>query len=198
MPDYNNGKIYCLTSGNLYYIGSTTNELNTRFAIHKHKHKLWKNNKYHYLSSFRIFDDCDEPEIILYENYSCNNLEELELREGKAIQKYKTDYGDKCVNILLLDKTRDERKEIRKQKAVVRAKKYYLEHTEKCNTKMKENYLENKEARLKSVKEYSLNNKDKISARNKEIVNCECGDKITKPNLRRHIKSKKHLDNLAN
>jgi len=213
MTDYKNGKIYCITSGNLYYIGSTINSLEVRLSAHKHKYKLWKNDKHHFVSSFKIIQDCEkitittteikgnktiitssskEPEIILYENYSCENRKDLELKEAEIIKKYKTDYGDKCVNILINDKTNQEIKNKRREKALINSSNYYENNKEKCLTEMKKRYENNKEAIRERVANYRANNLEKIKERLSEKIKCECGIEILKCNLNRHLKSKNH------
>ena len=92
MPDYRDAKIYKLTSSNsLCYIGSTTQPLNSRLSLHKYHHKLWKSGKYHFVTSFKVFDDVD-CKIELLERYPCDNRNELELRERYYIETIK------CVN----------------------------------------------------------------------------------------------------
>ncbi len=92
MPNYNNGKIYKLTSQNtdMIYIGSTVQILRKRYI----KHKNYIKNNINNLSSANMFiwDDC---EIELIENYPCNSKNELLKREQYYIDLYK----DYCINI---------------------------------------------------------------------------------------------------
>ena len=48
--------IYVIKGGDLCYIGSTTQSINTRFNKHKNHYKCWKNGKGRFCSSFEIFD----------------------------------------------------------------------------------------------------------------------------------------------
>jgi hypothetical protein len=95
MPNYSNGKIYTIRSmsrPDLIYVGSTTSPLSVRFAGHKCK-KL--------ASSQRVISIGDSY-IELYENYTCNNKEELNRREGAVIRSMN------CVNICIAGRTRQE------------------------------------------------------------------------------------------
>jgi hypothetical protein len=69
MTDYSLGKIYKLTSSNtdLCYIGSTTKTLQHRLAVHKCHYKLWKVDKYHFVTSFKVLEDETEAIIELLE-----------------------------------------------------------------------------------------------------------------------------------
>ena len=62
---------------------------------------------------------------------------------------------------------------------------------------LKKEYSDNhKEESKEYFKQRYQEHKEKISAKDKEIVECECGQSITKGNLPRHKKTKKHLDKL--
>ncbi len=60
---------------------------------------------------------------------------------------------------------------------------------------------ENKEKISEQKKEYYVQNKEIIQERNKErnkeIIKCSCGCKITRGWLKSHEKTKKHLDFLS-
>ena len=93
MTNYGNGKIYMLTNeAGDKYIGSTCKTLNERLSGHKHDYKRYNNNKFHYLSSFKVMHD-NTYRIALLENFPCKNRLELEMREGQ----YQRDM--ECVNI---------------------------------------------------------------------------------------------------
>ena len=93
MADYSNGKIYKLTSsnGDLVYIGSTTKTLQQRLSQHQSNYKRWKVEKYHFVTSFKVFDDGDDAVIELLEKYPCDSRKELELQERYYIE------SNKCV-----------------------------------------------------------------------------------------------------
>ena len=71
-------------------------------------------------------------------------------------------------------------------------KKHYEENKEDILAKQKEDYENNKEVRLERNRIYRENNKEKIKARACQVINCECGNKYTKQNKNRHLKSKRH------
>lgn len=83
MPDYQKGKIYtirCRNDDNLIYVGSTIVSLSKRFNQHKNEKKM--KNTFH-----TKITDWDNWYIELYENYPCNNKEELNKREGEIIRQ---------------------------------------------------------------------------------------------------------------
>ena len=76
---YENGKIYlvkCKYDDTLVYIGSTFQQLEERFRLHK-KDKTCSLYKY-------VNDDWDNWYIELYEDYPCKNKHILELRETEV------------------------------------------------------------------------------------------------------------------
>ena len=96
MPDYSNGKIYTIRfhNSNEIYIGLTTQSLAVRFGEHKRKnsspiYRLIQNN---YNGNW-----C-ECYYELYENYGCNNIEELCKKEGEIIRLFKDDENYNCIN----------------------------------------------------------------------------------------------------
>ena len=93
MPDYSNGKIYCIRSYQTddVYIGSTTQKLCRRMTDHRRDYKNYMNDKHHYLTSFDIIK-LGDAYIELIENYPCSCREELHKKEGMYVRKMK------CVN----------------------------------------------------------------------------------------------------
>jgi len=94
MPNYNNGKIYCLRShqtNDVYYGSTTQKKLAVRKGGHKADYKRWVAGKGHYKTSFELvkYDDCY---IELVELYPCKCKGELERREGEIIR-----YNE-CIN----------------------------------------------------------------------------------------------------
>ena len=133
MPNYNNGKIYIIRfhNSNEIYIGSTTQSLAVRYGNHKQNSNssLYKviNNKYN--------GDWTQCYYELYENYSCNNKEELCKKEGEVIRLFKNDENYDCINCRIAGRTQSEynigyRKDnLEKEKE--RYKKYYDNNKEK-------------------------------------------------------------------
>jgi hypothetical protein len=176
MPNYNEGKIYTIrfrTDDNLIYIGSTTQPLFKRFYSHK-----WDScSLRYYINENNLnWDDCY---IELYEEYICENKEQLHKREGEITRQFKTDNYN-VINKIIAGRTYDEWKEVNKEKIKEYKKKYDEDNKEKN-------------------KIYYENNKEKIKERTKqnksrEAIKCECGSELYKYNFSRHKKTKKHID----
>jgi len=56
-----------------------------------------------------------------------------------------------------------------------------------------ENFECEREKKIEKVKEYSSKNKEKIKERNAITIICECGVKVRKYGLGKHIKTSNHL-----
>ena len=171
MPDFSNAKIYKITCNETekIYIGSTTSTLTKRFKRHKSNYTSWKNGKYNYTTSFKMFDEYGKEScnITLIENYPCDNNKELGLREAYYIR------NNNCYNKYIPGRT---------------IKEYYEENKEKIN-EQHEQYNEVNKKRIKEVmKKYYEDNKDKF----KEKITCDCGGKWTHSNKATHFKTKKH------
>jgi len=186
---YQNGKIYCISNGELYYVGSTIQGLKERLRGHRADCKNYATSN-HYKSSFEIIKT-GKYEIKLIENFPCQSKADLEKREYEIIKEYNELYGDKCVNIIGVQTA-----EQYAQKGRDRAKAYYAEHKAECDKKNLESYYANKEQRLVQVKAYREANHAEIMAKILTPVECECGDVVTKCNLTRHKKSNRHLTNI--
>ena len=87
MVDYSNGKIYRIVCNNTgkVYIGSTTQPLSKRLVAHRLDYKKYLNGKGKFITSFEIIKNNDYS-IILIENVTCNNKEEL-LKKERIILK---------------------------------------------------------------------------------------------------------------
>lgn len=100
--DYKNGKIYRLVFNEKQYIGATTQPLHKR----KHQHKEnWKSGEQKYKSSI-LYNEANKfggnVEIILIEEYPCNNKQQLESRERYWIERLD------CVNKIIPTRTKKE------------------------------------------------------------------------------------------
>jgi len=169
MPDYSKSKIYkivCNITGETYY-GSTCQSLAKRVGSHRDNFKRWKNGKYTYVKSYDIIERGDY-DYSLVEECSCDNKEQLHARERYYIE------NNECVNKNIPSRTRKEYREQNKEK-------------------IKEYYEDNKEHISERKKEWYQANKEKIEGSRKQKIVCECGSEVTKTNLSRHLKSKKHI-----
>jgi len=110
MPDYSKGKIYKIidnTNGNIY-IGSSTQTLSRRLDGHRGHYKHYLNNTGRYCKSFDIIKNNDYR-IILIENVSCNNIDELHKKEQEFIDKFD------CINTQKAYQSKQNRKDYLKQ-----------------------------------------------------------------------------------
>ena len=147
--DYKNSKIYrivCNETGDTY-IGSTTQPLHKRLSKHKESYKSFLNGKYHYVSSFKVLENnnCD---IILIEEYPCENKQQLHARERYYIETCI------CVNMRIPNRT----------------KKEYTEDTKDIKQeydKIRRNG-EKREEILEKKKQYHKKNKDEINRKRRE------------------------------
>jgi hypothetical protein len=168
MPDYSHSKIYKIidnTNGNIY-IGSTTQSLSQRLGGHKREYKRYCNGRHNFVSSFEILKN-DNYEIVLIEEVNCENKEQLHKIERKHIET------NKCVNLYIPTRTKEEYYESNKDEKKEWNKEYYESNKDKILEKNKEWYEANKD----KILEYNVLNKDKIKQKHKEW--CEANkDKI--------------------
>jgi hypothetical protein len=104
--DYSNAKIYKIidnTNGDVY-IGSTCLPLAKRLKYHQYKYKYYLNEKYHFVTSFKILENNDYS-IELLEDYPCESKFELHEREQFYIK------NNKCVNKYIPNRTDKEYRE---------------------------------------------------------------------------------------
>ena len=187
MPDYSKGKIYTIRfngDDSNIYVGSTIEPLSRRFSGHK---KHYKCSLYQYIQE-KYNGDWSVCYIELYEEFKCDNKEQLNRKEGEIIRQIGT------INKRIEGRTQKE---------------YIQEHKQKFEEYHKDRYQQNKEKVLQHQKQYRNENKEQIKEKDKEryikikkennqqIVICECGCEITKGSLTTHKKSKKHLDLLS-
>jgi len=92
IPNYQQGKVYKMTIGDLIYIGSTCQKyLCQRLTQHANAYNYWVKNGKKYISSYELYK-IGKPTITLLESYPCNSKDELLACERKYIQQFK------CVN----------------------------------------------------------------------------------------------------
>jgi hypothetical protein len=92
MNPYKNGKIYKIVSSNYdkYYIGSTKDDLDTRFITHKNAYERYRTCKGGYSTSCDIFEKGDTC-IELIKNFECYSKAELEHEEHRIICESNTE-----------------------------------------------------------------------------------------------------------
>jgi|DEB0MinimDraft_6_1074348.scaffolds.fasta_scaffold71831_3 hypothetical protein len=158
-PKYKNGKIYNITSNNtnMLYIGSCITTLKYRLCSHKSKNNC---------SSKHIIE-CGDYNINLIEEYSCNNNDELRIREQYWIDKYRRE-GKNVINER--DAYRSEEQLIEYHKEYEKCRKprieYYKKYRENNRKKHNEYYKKyhenNRKKRNEYDREYKFMNRKKI------------------------------------
>jgi len=192
---YKNGKIYTIRYRNdstLIYVGSTCLPLYKRWHAHKKRCFRAGDEGYDCLlyQKIRETNDIENWYIELYENYPTDSKELLLKFEGEVIRKLST------LNKRIEGRTKQEYQQDNKEKICERKQKYKESHRDEIKTKSKEYYDNNKIIIIEKRKEYYENNKNIIAERCKEKIICECGCEIRKDNLKRHMKSTKHLEKI--
>ena len=205
MVDYK-GKIYRLVCNNTgqQYIGSTTQSLSQRLGGHKAAYKMFLEGKrIKKLTSFSILSE-NNFEIILIEDYPCENKNQLERRERHFIETIE------CVNKVKPAQTREELLEWHKQytkehaaelkeynqqyrkehqEELAKSKiEFYQEHKEEILKYQSDYYQEHKEEKLKYSRDYGQKHKEELAA----LTICECGGQYQHKHKARHLKSIKH------
>ena len=169
--DYSQGKIYKIITPHCdkYYIGSTADSLNGRFANHIQDYKKFIKGKHAFVSSYDLFKlGLDDVRIELLEKFPCNSKKELERREGELHRQY----ADNIVNLVIAGRTEKEwridNKEYISQtyfKDKVNADPKYKQKLLDDNKIWREN---NKERRAIYQKEYELKNRELLKQKRKE------------------------------
>ena len=200
MVNYQNGKIYKITSVSTtdIYVGSTTTDLDLR--MNQHKYQLKKNKEY--VSSFEILKYGD-AKIELIVNFPCDSKTELTREEGKYIRQLD------CVNKNIAGRTNKEYNVENKEQIAKKSKEYYHQNKEQIAKTLK-NYRDTHKEQQKEyyythkeqIKEYYQQNKEQIAKQQKEYyektkgekaVCSVCGVEILKRSLLRHTKNKHNI-----
>ena len=132
--DYKNSKVYKIWSpnGDKIYVGSTTKILLCqRMSAHREDFKRWKAGKYHYISSFSLFEEygIENCFIELLEAKECNSKDELHKMEGNYIRDLE------CVNKRIEGRSKKEYYDDNKEHIVEYKKKYYIDNKEEDTKK---------------------------------------------------------------
>ena len=205
---YKNACIYAIRSFQTddIYIGSTCNDIKTRFRSHKGAYNSWLKGKYAYYASFELLQ-YDDAYVELVEKYPCNDKRELEKREGEIIRE-----TENCINKQVAGRTMEEYYYYQKEnntevykKQLEKSREYSKkQYDNKTDEEKKEYYEENKDTILKKAKEKYKNNYNNIKEKqkdyqkqyyeeHKEKITCICGVVCRKADIKKHERSKKHL-----
>ena len=134
MPDYQNGKIYTIRSlsdKDLVYVGSSCQQLCARWNDHKTR---CKQTRYHHISLYKTMNDkgIDDFYIELYEEFPCENKEQLTKREGEVIRETGT------LNQVVAGRSAKEYFQDNKEKIKEKARQYYKDNNDEISEKKKE------------------------------------------------------------
>ena len=96
--NYKQAKIYKIitTKDDMVYVGSTALEyVSTRYATHQYTARKGETTKlYNHMRKVGV-ENCN---IVLIEQYPCENSNQLRRREQHYIDEYRERYGEMCVN----------------------------------------------------------------------------------------------------
>lgn len=170
MPDYQLGKIYKITSGDLTYIGSTCEPtLAKRLAKHVTNYKVFQTGKGgSHVSSYQLIET-GVYTITLIEIFPCGSKDELTARERFHIE------NTTCVNRNVPNR---------------KMKEWRLVNQDIIKEQNKIWYETNKD----KVAEYREKNKETRYKQANKKVTCDCGLIYNHSNKIRHELSKKHLE----
>jgi group I intron endonuclease len=203
--DYSKSIIYklCCKNPNIteIYVGSTIN-----FKKRKYDHKSVCNNnsetnKKYNLKVYKFIRDnggFENWDIIMLEEYSCENKKQLEKRERYYIELLKSNLNSEIPTQTkqeYYENNKDKIKEYReenKDKITERKKQYYEDNIDKIKEYQKQYRLDNKDKKLEYNKQYTKENKDKILEQKKQKVNCDiCNSIVNRGGLSKHKKTLK-------
>jgi len=173
MPDYSKSKIYkivCNITG-LVYIGSTSQTLSKRIQDHKKNYQKYLNEKYHYITSFKIIEN-DNYDIVLLEDFPCERKEQLHAGERYFIE------NTECVNKQIPTRTMKEYYQDNKEQIQEKKKKFREDNKEKIREQNKQYYYQNKEKLREQKKHYRQENKELMKERNHQNYLKNKGKKI--------------------
>ena len=204
---YNEGKIYKITSlqSDKIYIGSTIQTLFKRLQSHKVDYEQYLKGNKKYCSTSSELLKLDNYKIELIENIKCENKKELHDKEKEYILKFK----DICLNKFIPTRTDEEYYQDNKEEIIKKVKEYRLNNLDKIRETKKKYAIKNKEKIKIQKQQYSLEhkdklneyqkeyyeaNKEKIKEKYKEKIICKCGVEYIKLCIRRHEKSKHHIN----
>jgi len=188
---YKRGKIYtirCRYDDTLIYVGSTIEKLSKRFGGHKADSKRKERSLYTYIDN-----DWDNWYIELYEDYPCNNKQQLLKREGEVIREIGS------INKRIAGRTKEEYVKENFDNILEKNKIYYENNREKILNQKKIYNEENIDKIKERMKKHREDNIDKYKKKDKDYyeknkykVICDvCASEITKRNLKAHQKTKK-------
>lgn len=197
MVNYENSFIYklCCKDPEItdVYVGSTTN-----LARRKCKHKSDCENGtdrlvYSFIREHGGFKNWD---MVVIEEYSCQTKLELHQRERYWLEALQAALN-KYIPSRPVKEYKKEYYETNKDDILEKCREYYGTNKDAILEKRREYYETNKDTITEKKREYYEKNKDALAEKQRLKQVCEvCGCSVTKGNFQRHLKSRKHQDNL--
>ena len=192
---YGNGRIYCIRNSvsDDIYVGSTTQPLSKR--MQKHRSSMTSERDGNMLIYQKMREIGKRHFYIeLYEEYPCENIEQLRKREGEIIRELKP-----SLNKRIEDRTIQEWKQDNKHKMQEYHRQYHIDHNEERKEYCKNWWEENKDDINEKRREDYQNNKEYHKQKREETkesrkfkIECPCGSVVRKTDISRHKKSMKH------
>tara|TARA_R110000787_G_C13191901_1_gene423081 strand:+ start:95 stop:631 length:537 start_codon:yes stop_codon:yes gene_type:complete len=176
MPDYSKGLIYTIKTGNSIYVGSTTNFTKRKW---RHKKNIENDNTKLYQT---IRENGGEWEMKPYKEFSCETKQQLNIEEERIRCDLKADLNmNSCYGCNVEQYKKNNKQNYYKKQD------YYLNKS-----------IEYYHTHIDEKKEYDkLYYQKKKEERNCKIK-CEvCNSYFVAQGIRRHNKTKKHLDMLT-
>lgn len=191
-------RFYTITSelGNMIYIGSTEMTVNERFKCHKGTYSQYKRGKYHFVTSFALFDEygAENCRIAELSNQICKKTERDKI-EAQYIQQYKQDVNFSCTNRCIPGRTDKQYKTDNNEKRKEQGKQYRLENLVEIREKKKQFYNNNKMKIVEQHMKYVKENKEKIDRWRKQKCVCDkCGKTFRRSNKSSHDRCKFHIN----
>ena len=170
---YQQGKIYCIrnTINDMIYIGSTCQKLSQRMTNHRSDmNKPTHQN----MKLYKAMNELGKENfyIELIEEYPCDNIEQLNRREGEIIRNLQPILNTQVAGRTIKEWREDNKEYLQEDKRI-----YHLENREKLNEKCRKWYKDNI---------------DKIKEFRSTVIKCPCGVSLTQQHNSRHLKSKHH------
>ena len=138
-----------------------------------------------------------------HKKYAEEHKEELKEKHGifyqdnrEVLSVIKKEYNAKNADKIAVKNKKNYKKN--KEKIIEQSTIYYNDNKEKILVKRKESYIDKKDEILVKRKKYQDKNyKDKIAPQRSKKEKCECGMIISHYCIKKHRKSKRHIDLMA-
>ena len=186
--DYSKAKVYVLRNyvDDEVYVGSTCQPLSKRFHTHKLNTGYTKTENYKIYIKMRELG-IDKFYIELYEDYPCENWEQLRRKEGEVIRHLSASLNERVEC-----RTKSEWYEDNKPYILKRQKDRRDNDIENFHEQERQYRKNNKDKKREADRKYREKYDDKLKEIRRIKVSCDCGAIVSKLNLPRHKRSITH------